>query len=64
MKLWKDRRGQDLVEYALVAAFLVTTFCAITPTMAPAVSTVFSKLSGTLVQAANDHPGAAQQVLH
>ncbi|HYL75350.1 MAG TPA: Flp family type IVb pilin [Bryobacteraceae bacterium] len=51
LKIWKDRRGQDFVEYALIAAFIVTCYGAITPTIAPRVSTVLSRISGTLVKA-------------
>ncbi len=40
-----DRRGQDLVEYALAAAFVaVAASAAFPPSIAPAISTVFSKV--------------------
>lgn len=51
LRIWVDRRGQDYTEYALIAAFIVTLYGAITPAVAPEVSTVFSKITGTLVQA-------------
>jgi len=51
LRIWKDTRGEDFVEYALVAAFIVTVFGALSPTVVTSVSTVFSKVSGTLTQA-------------
>jgi len=51
LRIWIDRRGQDYTEYALIAAFIATAYGAITPTIAPHVSTVFSNISGTLVRA-------------
>ena len=43
--LWNDRRAQDLVEYALAAAFVAVTCSAFfPPSVAPAISTVFSKV--------------------
>ena len=44
-KLGDDRRGQDLVEYALLAAFVAVAAGAIFPTtVMPSVSTIFSKI--------------------
>ena len=44
-KFWKDDRGQDLIEYALLAAaFTVTVAGFLPPTIMPAVSTIFSKV--------------------
>ena len=43
--LWQAREGQDLIEYALMAAFLAVAAGATFPTtIMPAVSTVFSKV--------------------
>jgi Flp pilus assembly pilin Flp len=40
-----DRRGQDLVEYALMAASIAVAAGAIFPTtVAPSISTIFSKV--------------------
>lgn len=47
--LKKDRRGQDLVEYALMAGFVAVAAGAIFPnTIAPNISQIFSKISSTL----------------
>lgn len=45
--IWKNREGQDLIEYALLAAFVAVAVAAfLPPTVAPAISTVFSKIVG------------------
>lgn len=47
--LRRDQRGQDLVEYALMAGFVAVAAGAIFPTtIAPNISTIFSKISSTL----------------
>lgn len=48
LKIWKDNQGQELVEYALLAGFLVTISGAVSPAVAGTVSTVFSKVVGAL----------------
>jgi Flp pilus assembly pilin Flp len=48
LKIWKDNRGQELVEYALLAGFLVTISGAVSPAVAGTVSTVFSRIVGAL----------------
>ena len=46
--IWQAREGQDLIEYALMAAFLAVAAGATFPTtIMPAVSTVFSKVVST-----------------
>jgi Flp pilus assembly pilin Flp len=50
LRIWKDTRGQDFVEYALIAAFIATVYGVITPA-APAVVTVFSKVTSALTKA-------------
>jgi Flp pilus assembly pilin Flp len=47
--LWTQRRGQDLIEYALLAAFLTVAVAGFFPTdIAPNISAVFSKVSSML----------------
>ncbi len=53
LKIWKDTRGQELVEYALIAAFLVAAGGAISPAVASNVSNVFSKVTSSLSLSAN-----------
>lgn len=50
--LKKDRRGQDLVEYALMAGFVAVAAGAVFPTtVAPNISMIFSKINSTLALA-------------
>jgi Flp pilus assembly pilin Flp len=45
-KLWKDQRGQDFIEYSLLAAALVIVVAGfLPPSVLPSVSTIFSKLT-------------------
>ena len=49
-----DRRGQDLIEYALLTAFIAVAVAAfLPPTVAPAISNIFSKVSSLLGRAPN-----------
>jgi Flp pilus assembly pilin Flp len=44
-RLWSDARGQDLIEYALLAATMAVVVAGfLPPTIMPAVSTIFSKV--------------------
>ena len=51
LKVWKDRRGQDLIEYALMAGFVAVAAGAIMPGVATSISTIFSKISSVLTNA-------------
>jgi Flp pilus assembly pilin Flp len=47
--LLNDQRGQDLIEYALLAGFVAVAAGAIFPTsLTPNISMIFSKISSTL----------------
>lgn len=52
LRIWKDNRGQDLIEYALMAGFVAVAAGAIMPTVATSISTIFSKISNTMSAAA------------
>ena len=44
-RLWRDKRGQDMVEYALLAASVAVVVAGfIPPAVMPAISTIFSKI--------------------
>ena len=46
---WRDRRGQDLIEYAMLAAFLAVAVGAVFPTdIAPNISKVFSRVTSMM----------------
>ena len=53
LKIWKDRRGQDLIEYALMAGFVAVAAGAIMPGVATSISTIFSKIASVMAGAAN-----------
>ena len=52
LKALKDSRGQDLIEYALMAGFVAVAAGAVMPNVASSISTVFSKISSVLSTAA------------
>ncbi len=52
LKIWKDTRGQDLIEYALMAGFVAVAAGAIMPGVATSISTIFSKISSVMANAA------------
>jgi Flp pilus assembly pilin Flp len=51
LKVWKDRRGQDLIEYALMAGFVAVAAGAIMPGVASSISQIFSKVASVLSSA-------------
>jgi pilus assembly protein Flp/PilA len=53
LRIWKDTRGQDLIEYALMAGFVAVAAGAIMPDVATSISTIFSKVSSTMTAAAS-----------
>lgn len=52
-RIWADERGQDMVEYALLAGFIAIVVGASFPPINDQLSTIFSKLSSTAEKAAN-----------
>ena len=52
LRLQGDQRGQDLIEYALMAAFIAVAGGAVFPqTIAPNISSIFSKINNYFNQA-------------
>lgn len=48
-RLWQDQRGQDLIEYALLAGGLAVVVAGFLPTAAMnSVSTIFSRVTSNL----------------
>jgi Flp pilus assembly pilin Flp len=44
-RIWRDLQGQDMIEYALLAAAVAVTIAGFLPTtVMPSVSTIFSKV--------------------
>lgn len=48
LQIWRDTRGQDLIEYALMAGFVAVAAGAIMPGVSNSISTIFSKVGSTL----------------
>ena len=53
LRIWKDTRGQDLIEYALMAGFVAVAAGAIMPGVASSISTIFSQVSSVMTVAAS-----------
>jgi pilus assembly protein Flp/PilA len=52
LRILKDTRGQDLIEYALMAGFVAVAAGALMPSVSSSISTVFSKISSVMSDAA------------
>ena len=52
LRVWKDTRGQDLIEYALMAGFVAVAAGAVMPGVASSISVIFSKITEALSTAA------------
>ena len=52
LRIWNDTKGQDLIEYALMAGFVAVAAGAIMPGVATSISTIFSKISSSMTSAA------------
>ena len=52
LRLQSDERGQDMVEYALLAGFIAVAAGAILPGIANGISVIFSKMTSLISNAA------------
>ena len=52
LRIWKDTRGQDLIEYALMAGFVAVAAGAVMPNVATQITTIFNKIKDQLTNAA------------
>ena len=52
LRIWRDTRGQDLIEYALMAGFVAVAAGAVMPGVSTQISTIFSKINSLLTTAA------------
>jgi pilus assembly protein Flp/PilA len=50
LQVWKDTKGQDLVEYALAAGMVAVAAVAAMPALSGTVSNVFTKI-GNIINA-------------
>lgn len=53
IRAWRDRRGQDLIEYALMAGFVAVAAGVIMPTVSSSISTIFSNVASVMTVAAS-----------
>ena len=53
LQILKDTKGQDLIEYALMAGFVAVAAGAIMPGVSTNISVIFSKISSSMTLAAN-----------
>ena len=51
-QMLKDTRGQDLIEYALMAGFVAVAAGAIMPGVASSINIIFSKVNSIMILAA------------
>ncbi len=51
-QIWKDTKGQDLIEYALMAGFVAVAAGAIMPQVATSISTIFNNVNSVVAAAA------------
>jgi Flp pilus assembly pilin Flp len=50
-KLAKNQRGQDLIEYALMAGFVAVAAGAVMPGVSTSISTIFSQIASVMTVA-------------
>jgi len=53
LRIWNDTKGQDLIEYALMAGFVAVAAGAIMPGVSTSISTIFSKIGSVMTNAAS-----------
>ena len=57
LRIMRDTRGQDLIEYALMAGFIAVAAGAIVPGVAGSIKTIFSKVN-TVMAGSSAQDGA------
>ncbi len=51
-RIWDQTRGQDMVEYALVAGFVAVAAGSLLPDVSASMSSIYSRILSKLVEAA------------
>jgi pilus assembly protein Flp/PilA len=51
-QIWKNTKGQDLIEYALMAGFVAVAAGAIVPGVATSMKNIFNKINSILASSA------------
>jgi Flp pilus assembly pilin Flp len=52
-QIWKDKKGQDLIEYALMAGFVAVAAGALMPNIAAQITTIFNRVQSIMTAAAS-----------
>ena len=52
-QIWSDQRGQDIIEYALLAALVTVSAVAVVPGVSSSINIVFSKVNSVMILAAS-----------
>jgi Flp pilus assembly pilin Flp len=53
LRIMKDTRGQDLIEYALMVGFIAVAAGAVIPGVVTSIRSIFERISGVLENSAN-----------
>ena len=53
LQIWRDKKGQDLIEYALMAGFVAVAAGAIMPGVAVSIQTIFTRVNSIMAAAAS-----------
>jgi len=64
MRAWRDRRGQDLIEYALMAGFVAVSAGALMPGVTSSISTIFSHVASVMSAASEQGGGGGDHHHH
>jgi Flp pilus assembly pilin Flp len=54
---WKDDRGQDLIEYALMVGFVAVAAGALIPNVTDGITAIYTKIQSVLTTAAGTGTG-------
>ena len=52
-QIWSDQRGQDIIEYALLAALVTVSAVAVVPGVGSSINIVFSRVNSVMILAAS-----------
>jgi pilus assembly protein Flp/PilA len=58
LRIMKDTRGQDLIEYALMAGFVAVAAGAVVPGVADSIKTIFTSVNTALTSSAAQASGS------
>lgn len=58
LRFWKDTKGQDMIEYALMAGFVAVAAAAIMPPVSDGLRAIFQAVGDALANAASQGGGS------